>query len=80
MSGQSTNNTTTKVSQTKENLQKSPKERLEKSPGQKEKQKEELGRVHKKMTKGSSHIDLRGVYKRTSPGKYQSYIRKKINT
>ena len=37
---QSTKDTTTKVSQTKENLQKSPKEHLEKSPGQKEKQKQ----------------------------------------
>ena len=25
------------------------------------------------MTKGSSHIHLRGVYKPTSPSKYQSY-------
>ena len=70
---QSTKETTTKVSQPKENPQKSPKEHLEKFPGQKEKQKQQLGRVHKKIAKGSSHICLRGVYKITSPSKYQSY-------
>lgn len=70
---QSTNDTTTKVSKTKENLQESLQERLQKSPGQKETRKQQLGRVQRKMTKGSSHTCFRGVYTPTSPSKYQSY-------